>query len=76
MAVFCFHMHFVLFAGARVRRLATHPSEQSWVISAVQGNNEVSMWDLETGARRQALWASNAPPLSQTQVRKHRWPIY
>lgn len=26
------------------------------------------MWDLETGARRQALWASHTPPLSQTQV--------
>jgi len=54
--------------GARVRRLATHPMEQSWVVSAVQGNNEVTVWDLETGARRQALWASHTPPLSQTQV--------
>lgn len=54
--------------GARVRRLATHPIEQSWVVSAVQGNNEVTVWDLETGARRQALWASHTPPLSQTQV--------
>lgn len=54
--------------GARVRRLATHPIEQSWVVAAVQGNNEVTVWDLETGARRQALWASHTPPLSQTQV--------
>lgn len=54
--------------GARVRRLATHPTEQSWVVSAVQGNNEVTVWDLETGAWRQALWASHTPPLSQTQV--------
>ena len=60
--------HDVLFSGARVRRLATHPTEQSWVVSAVQGNNEVTVWDLETGARRQALWASHTPPLSQTQV--------
>ena len=58
----------MLFLGARVRRLATHPTEQSWVVSAVQGNNEVTVWDLETGARRQALWASHTPPLSQTQV--------
>lgn len=58
----------MLFSGARVRRLATHPTEQSWVVSAVQGNNEVTVWDLETGARRQALWASHTPPLSQTQV--------
>ena len=58
----------MLFSGARVRRLATHPTEQSWVVSAVQGNNEITVWDLETGARRQALWASHTPPLSQTQV--------
>ena len=58
----------MLFLGARVRRLVTHPTEQSWVVSAVQGNNEVTVWDLETGARRQALWASHTPPLSQTQV--------
>lgn len=57
--------------GARIRRLATHPSEQSWVVSAVQGNNEVNIWDLETGSRRQTLWASNTPPLSQTQVSPH-----
>ena len=56
------------FVGARIRRLATHPIEQSWVVSAVQGNNEVNIWDLETGSRRQTLWASNTPPLSQTQV--------
>ncbi|EDO39636.1 predicted protein [Nematostella vectensis] len=57
--------------GARIRRLATHPTEQSWVVSAVEGNNEVSIWDLETGARRQTLWASNTPPLSQTKVSPH-----
>lgn len=45
--------------------------EQSWVVSAVQGNNEVNIWDLETGSRRQTLWASNTPPLSQTQVSPH-----
>ncbi|XP_064641912.1 phosphoinositide 3-kinase regulatory subunit 4-like isoform X2 [Lineus longissimus] len=57
--------------GARVRRLITHPIEQSWVMSAVQGNNEVSMWDLETGARQKTLWASTAPPLSTTQASSH-----
>jgi len=51
-----------------VRRLVAHPEEQSWIISAVQGNNEVSMWDIETGARRKALWASTVPTLSKTQV--------
>lgn len=55
-------------AGARVRRLAKHPTEPSWVLSAVQGNNEISMWNMETGFRQVVLWASNTPPLSQTQV--------
>lgn len=57
--------------GARVRKLIVHPKEQSWIISATQGNNEVSMWDVETGARRKALWASPAPPLSQKQASSH-----
>ncbi|XP_076085974.1 phosphoinositide 3-kinase regulatory subunit 4-like isoform X1 [Mytilus galloprovincialis] len=57
--------------GARVRKLIVHPKEQSWIISATQGNNEVSMWDVETGARRKALWASPAPPLSQKQASNH-----
>eukprot|EP00057_Strongylocentrotus_purpuratus_P020172 XP_011674646.1 PREDICTED: phosphoinositide 3-kinase regulatory subunit 4 [Strongylocentrotus purpuratus] len=57
--------------GALVRRVRLHPSQQSLVISAVQGNNEVSMWDMETGARRFTLWASPHPPLSQTQTSQH-----
>lgn len=62
------HMHPV---GARVRRLVLHPLQQSWIVSAVQGNNEISMWDMETGARQMTLWASPAPPLSQTQSSNH-----
>ena len=69
-------VNILLFLGARVRRLATHPTEQSWVVSAVQGNNEVTVWDLETGARRQALWASHTPPLSQTQVCRRLITLY
>ncbi|XP_022255692.1 phosphoinositide 3-kinase regulatory subunit 4-like [Limulus polyphemus] len=57
--------------GARVRRLLLHPQQQSSVLCAVRGNNEVSLWDLETGARQLTLWASNAPPLSQTQATNH-----
>lgn len=57
--------------GARVRRLLLHPQQQSSVFCAVRGNNEVSLWDLETGARQLTLWASNAPPLSQTQATNH-----
>lgn len=53
--------------GARVRKVITHPTEHSWIISAVQGNNEVSMWNLETGFRQMVLWASSAPPLSHSQ---------
>ena len=34
----------------------------------MQGNNEVSMWDMETGDRKFTLWASSAPPLSEMQV--------
>lgn len=45
-----------------------HPQEQSWLISATQGNNEVSIWDVETGARQKVLWASPTPTLSLNQV--------
>ncbi|XP_041040975.1 phosphoinositide 3-kinase regulatory subunit 4 [Carcharodon carcharias] len=58
-------------ARARIRRLLMHPLCQSWVIAAVQGNNEVSMWDMETGDRRFTLWASSAPPLSEMQPSTH-----
>ena len=27
------------------------------------------MWDVETGARRRALWASSVPTFSKTQVK-------
>lgn len=47
--------------------MITHPTEPSWIISAVQGNNEISMWDLETDHRQMVLWASKNPPLSNTQ---------
>ncbi|CAH1773990.1 unnamed protein product [Owenia fusiformis] len=57
--------------GARVRKLLAHPSQPSWVVASVQGNNEVSMWDLETDARYKTLWASTAPALSRTQASSH-----
>ncbi|XP_013397860.1 phosphoinositide 3-kinase regulatory subunit 4 [Lingula anatina] len=57
--------------GARVRRVTPYPLHPSWLVSAVQGNNEVSFWDLETGARQKTLWASSAPPLSTTQTSSH-----
>ncbi|XP_026139558.1 phosphoinositide 3-kinase regulatory subunit 4 isoform X1 [Carassius auratus] len=58
-------------ARARIRRLQMHPLYQSSVIAAVQGNNEVSMWDMETGDRKFTLWASSAPPLSEMQPSPH-----
>lgn len=54
--------------GAGVRRVSMHPKEGSWVVSAVNGNNEISMWDMETQSRHMTLWASPKPPLSMTQV--------
>uniref|UniRef100_A0A672L6Q6 non-specific serine/threonine protein kinase n=1 Tax=Sinocyclocheilus grahami TaxID=75366 RepID=A0A672L6Q6_SINGR len=58
-------------ARARIRRLLKHPLYQSSVIAAVQGNNEVSMWDMETGDRKFTLWASSAPPLSEMHPSPH-----
>ena len=48
-----------------VYRLCAHPTQQSSLISAVSGNNEVSIWDMETASRRQMLWASPAQPFSE-----------
>jgi len=56
---------------ARVRKLILHPTEPSWIISANQGNNEISFWNLETGHRQVTFWASTAPALSQTQATHH-----
>jgi phosphoinositide-3-kinase regulatory subunit 4 len=52
------------FPGTRIRRLICHPTEQSCIMSAVQGNNEVSVWNLETHFRQTVLWASSGPPLT------------
>lgn len=48
----------------RVRKIVPHPTEHSKFLSAVSGNNEVSIWDIETGEREGSLWASSAPPLT------------
>ncbi|XP_050537002.1 phosphoinositide 3-kinase regulatory subunit 4 [Daktulosphaira vitifoliae] len=57
--------------AVRVRRLIKHPTEPSWIISAMQDNNEVTVWNLESGSKQQTLWASNAPPLSNSQTNNH-----
>lgn len=54
--------------GARVLRLLSHPTQPSCLISAVNHNNEISIWDWENQSRSLALWASPVPPLSSFQV--------
>lgn len=54
--------------GLRIRKVISHPTEHSCVISSMQGNNEISMWNLETGFRQTTLWGSNTPPFSKTNV--------
>lgn len=46
----------------RINQLTPHPNQPSSLISAASGNNEVSIWDMETAARRQMIWASPAQP--------------
>ncbi|KDR14050.1 phosphoinositide 3-kinase regulatory subunit 4 isoform X2 [Zootermopsis nevadensis] len=58
-------------SGTRIRRLICHPTEQSCVMSAVHGNNEVSVWNLETHCRQTVLWASSSPPLTHTTTNSH-----
>lgn len=55
-------------SGTRIRKLVSHPTEHSWIFSSAQGNNEITIWNLETGYRQKVLWGSNSPPLSKTQV--------
>lgn len=54
--------------GARVLRLLCHPTQPSCLVSAVNHNNEISIWDWENQSRTLALWASPAPPLSSFQA--------
>ena len=45
----------------RIRRLLYTPRG---LYAAVEGYNEISLWDCESGSRTKTMWASNAPPLS------------
>lgn len=58
---------FILFS-AKVKKVITHPTEPSWVISSVHGSNEISMWNIETTFRQKVLWGATTPPLSKPQV--------
>ena len=57
-------------AKARVRRLAD-TGRPGCLLVSVQGNNEVGIWNLESGSRQQVLWASTAPPLAAAQASQH-----
>ncbi|KAK0061121.1 phosphoinositide 3-kinase regulatory subunit 4 [Biomphalaria pfeifferi] len=59
-------------SGRKVRRLTMHPSEQSLLVASFNWNNEVSMWDAETGQRQKTLWPSSSPALSYTKLNKTR----
>lgn len=53
---------------ARIRKIVCHPTERASLVSASQGNNEVCVYNIETGHRQAALWASPSPPLSVANV--------
>ena len=55
-------------AGHAIRKVVAHPEEKSWIISSCHGNNEVDVWDMESGEKKNVFWASQAPPLSQQKV--------
>ncbi|XP_012944552.1 phosphoinositide 3-kinase regulatory subunit 4 [Aplysia californica] len=57
-------------SGRRVRRVAMHPSEQSWLVASFNWHSEVSMWDAETRQRQKTLWPSRSPPLTYTKQNK------
>jgi len=55
---------------ARVRRLVAGPGPGQ-LLAAVQGNNEVGLWSLESGFRHTAVWASPSTPLSPASSSQH-----
>ncbi|KAH8406647.1 hypothetical protein KR222_001554 [Zaprionus bogoriensis] len=55
-------------ADSWIRKVACHPTEPSYLISASQSNNEVSVWNIETGQRQTVLWASPAPVLTNSSL--------
>ena len=58
-----------------VYRLMPHPQHSHLLLSAVEGNNEVSAWNMETGQKKLMLWGvSQAPPFSRSsKVREIPW---
>lgn len=70
MPVTTFPLHRQERVSPRVRRLVRHPTEPSWLISSMQGHNEVTVWNMESSNRQVILWGSTAPPLS-SQPNQH-----
>ncbi|KAK7093762.1 phosphoinositide 3-kinase regulatory subunit 4-like [Littorina saxatilis] len=58
-------------AKKRVRRIVMHPQKQSWFASAMEWNNEVSMWNVESMMRQEMLWASKCPPFATNENSGH-----
>lgn len=56
-------------SGSRVLRLLSHPANSSQFVSAVENNNEVSLWNWENQSQSMAVWASASPPLTSRTVR-------
>lgn len=56
---------------ARIRKIVCHPTERASLISASQGHNEVCTYNIETGHRQAALWASSSPPFTQNPKNSH-----
>ncbi|KAL1417642.1 hypothetical protein MTO96_026690 [Rhipicephalus appendiculatus] len=54
----------------------SHPAGNLASGLPVEGNNEVSLWDLETQARLRTLWASASPPLSEKQASSPVHSVY
>ncbi|KAF6037532.1 PIK3R4 [Bugula neritina] len=55
--------------GRRVNHLSSHPAESSWVVGAMAGHNELSIWNLETKQRQKMLWASSSPVFARESNR-------
>ncbi|KAJ3642279.1 hypothetical protein Zmor_025079 [Zophobas morio] len=49
----------------KIKKVIRHPTEPSWIISSVHGNNKILMWNMETKQLERILWGSTDPPLSQ-----------
>lgn len=57
--------------NARIRKIACHPTEPSWLLSASQRNNEIFSYNIETQQRQTAFWASPAAALSEANSSSH-----